>query len=64
MAKWKLPDETADFEGEQDMLFLETLTEKFKTLDVKPETIRLFPEIYPKYGASKMGKLFLVGTNC
>ena len=57
-------DETADFEGEQDMLFLETLTEKFKTLDVKPETIRLFPEIYPKYGASKMGKLFLVGTNC
>lgn len=50
-------DETADFEGEQDMLFLETLTEKFKTLDVKPEIIRLFPEIYPKYGASKNGEI-------
>ncbi|RCK63112.1 Leukotriene A-4 hydrolase [Candida viswanathii] len=50
-------DETEHFEGEQDMLFLETLTAKFKTLKVKPETIREFPKIYPKYTASKNGEI-------
>ncbi|KAK6873749.1 Leucine aminopeptidase 2 [Candida tropicalis] len=50
-------DETQEFEGEQDMLFLETLTARFKTLDVKPETIREFAKIYAKYGESNNGEI-------
>lgn len=46
-----------EFEGEQEMLFIETLTDRFKDLDVSPELIRKLPSIYPKYAASKNGEV-------
>lgn len=45
-----------DFEGEQEMLFLETLTEKFKTMEINPELIRKLPQLYPKYVSSGNGE--------
>ncbi|KAG7663583.1 LAP2 [[Candida] subhashii] len=44
------------FEGEQEMLLLETLTEKFKTMKVSPDLIKKLPEIYPKYNNSGNGE--------
>ncbi|EGW32348.1 leukotriene A-4 hydrolase [Spathaspora passalidarum NRRL Y-27907] len=44
------------FEGEQEMLFLETLVEKFKQTQVTPELIRKIPSVYPKYSASGNGE--------
>ncbi|RLV94466.1 Leukotriene A-4 hydrolase [Spathaspora sp. JA1] len=51
--------DVANFEGEQEMLFLETLIEKFKTLSseqLTSELIRRFPCVYPKYSASGNGE--------
>ncbi|KAI5963584.1 LAP2 [Candida pseudojiufengensis] len=45
------------YQGEQDMLFIEYLVEKFKNLDVPPELIKKFPSIYPTYAASKNGEI-------
>ncbi|KAK6455637.1 leukotriene A-4 hydrolase 1 [Scheffersomyces xylosifermentans] len=44
------------FEGEQEMLFIETLTEKLKDINVSSDLIRKLPSVYPKYGASNNGE--------
>ncbi|KAK6205396.1 leukotriene A-4 hydrolase 1 [Scheffersomyces amazonensis] len=45
------------FEGNQEMLFIETLTDRFKDYNVSIDLIRKLPEIYPKFAASANGEI-------
>ncbi|KAK6463046.1 leukotriene A-4 hydrolase 1 [Scheffersomyces coipomensis] len=47
----------ADFEGNQQMLFIESLSDKFKDYNVSIDLIRSFPQIYPKLAASANGEI-------
>ncbi|CAI5756922.1 unnamed protein product [Candida verbasci] len=46
-----------NFEVEQSILFLETLIEKFKNLEISPNIIKQFPKIYPSYHKSLNGEI-------
>ncbi|KAI5951129.1 LAP2 [Candida jiufengensis] len=50
-------EDIKSFKGEQDMLFIEYLVEKFKSQKVSSELIQKFPSIYPKYANSQNGEI-------
>lgn len=55
------------FEGEQNMLLLEYLADKFKAIagdaSVSPEIIKQFPKVYPKFANSKNGEIVSAWNN-
>ena len=52
--------DTESFLGEQSMLLLEYLLEKFKELKAPVEIVRKLPLVYPKYAKSQNGEILSV----
>ncbi|KAI5968700.1 LAP2 [Candida margitis] len=48
--------DTSSFSIEQNIFFLEYLSEKFKSIEVPPELVKKLPSVYPKYARSQNGE--------